>query len=206
LPTGPAAVSRSTEQKFNVDDIAPREFKGPVERIKKGLFIIYTGHGKGKSTAAFGAVFRSLGRGYKAAIVQFIKGPWVSGEIKALEKFGDRVHFDSVGDGFTWDTKDLAKDVAAAQAGWEKCKILLSAARHDVYLFDELLYVLKYNFLNAADVLSDLERLKPPNAHVILTGRDAPAEFIDRADLVTEMREIKHPYRQGIVAQPGIDY
>src|ERR1700753_1764938 len=121
---------------MEMEDVAPREFQGPKERIKKGLLIIYTGNGKGKSTAAFGAVFRCLGRGFKAAVVQFIKGPWVSGEIKALEKFGDKVVFESVGDGFTWDTKDLAKDVASARAGWEKCRALLQAAKHDVYLFD----------------------------------------------------------------------
>jgi cob(I)alamin adenosyltransferase len=187
-------------------DVAPREFHGLTERIKKGLLIVYTGDGKGKSTAAFGAVFRSLGRGFKVAIVQFIKGPWVSGEIKALEKFGDRVVFESVGDGFTWDTKDPEKDVASAKAGWEKCKQLLAAARHDVYLFDELIYVLKYQFLSTPDVIADIERLRPPHAHVILTGRDAPAELIEKADLVTEMRATKHPYQQGITAQPGIDF
>ena len=189
-----------------MNDVAPREFRAPAERIKKGLLIVYTGDGKGKSTAAFGAVFRSLGRGYKAAVVQFIKGPWVSGEIKSLEKFGDRVSFHSVGDGFTWDTKDLEKDVASAKVGWEKCKQLLSAAQHDIYLFDELVYVLKYHFLSLEEVLADIERLKPPNAHVLLTGRDVPSALVEKADLVTEMREVKHPYRQGIVAQPGIDY
>lgn len=191
---------------MGMEDIAPREFKAPEERIKKGLLIIYTGEGKGKSTAAFGAVFRSLGRGYKVAVVQFIKGPWISGEIKALEKFKNQVDFSSVGDGFTWDTKNLAQDVAAAQAGWNRCKELLAAKQHNVYLFDELIYVLKYKFLDSATVLNDLLQLKPANAHVILTGRDVPSEFVQQADLVTEMREIKHPYKQGIVAQPGIDY
>ncbi len=189
-----------------MEDLAPREFKAPDERIKKGLLIVYTGEGKGKSTAAFGAAFRSLGRGFKVAVVQFIKGPWISGEIKALEKFGEQVSFHSVGDGFTWDTKDLQKDIASARAGWEKCRSLMEAAKHDVYVFDELIYVLKYKFLSLEQVLSDLERLKPPMSHVILTGRDAPAELIEKADLVTVMTEVKHPYQKGIVAQPGIDY
>jgi cob(I)alamin adenosyltransferase len=189
-----------------MEDLAPRTFQGPPERIKKGFLIIYTGNGKGKSTAAFGTVFRCLGRGYKAAVVQFIKGPWISGEIKTLEKCGDQVVFESVGDGFTWDTKDLAKDIASAKKGWETCKSLLEAGKHDVYLFDELIYVLKYKFLALEDVMVDIERLKPANAHVILTGRDAPQELIKKADLVTEMKEIKHPYNQGIIAQPGIDY
>lgn len=187
-------------------DLAPREFKGPRRRIKKGLLIIYTGDGKGKSTAAFGAAFRSLGRGFKVAVVQFIKGPWVSGEIKALEKFGPQVAYESAGDGFTWDTKDLERDKTSARAGWKKCRALLQAAEHDVYLFDEILYVLKYRFLDLRDVVSDIKRLKPPLSHLILTGRDAPKGLINLADLVTEMREIKHPYKKGIPAQPGIDY
>jgi len=189
-----------------MEDVAPREFKGPNERIKKGLLIIYTGNGKGKSTAAFGAVFRSLGRGFRAGVVQFIKGPWISGEVKALEKFDSQVTYESVGEGFTWDTKDLARDVASAEAGWAKCVAMLTEARHDVYLFDEILYVLKYRFLPLEKIISDLERFRPPLAHVILTGRDAPVELIERADLVTEMGEVKHPYQKGIVAQPGIDY
>ncbi len=187
-------------------DVAPRTFKGPDKRIKKGLLIIYTGNGKGKSTAAFGAAFRSLGRGFKVAVVQFIKGSWVSGEIKSLEKFGKQVDYFAVGEGFTWETKSLEKDMALARKGWDKCKEFLEAGQHDVYLFDELIYVLKYNFLYVDDVRRTIQKLRPKNAHVILTGRDAPAELVDDADLVTEMREVKHPYQKGIMAQPGIDY
>jgi cob(I)alamin adenosyltransferase len=139
------------------------------------------------------------------AVVQFIKGEWISGEVKALEKFGVQVDYHSVGEGFTWDTKSLERDVACARKGWEVCLSLLQAGKHDVYLFDELIYVLKYNFLPLSEVLSGLQR-RPPLSHVILTGRDAPPELIALADLVTEMKEIKHPYRQGILAQPGIDY
>jgi len=187
-------------------DLAPREFKPPGSRTRKGLFVIYTGNGKGKSTAAFGAALRCLGRGGRVAIVQFIKGPWLSGELKALEKFGDRVEFYKEGEGFTWDTKDLARDVASAEKGWERCLSLLKAHRHDMYIFDELLYVLKYKFLSERDILKGLS-LKDPKAHIILTGRDAPPALIVKADLVTEMKEIKHPYNtQKIIAQPGIEY
>lgn len=188
-----------------MEDIAPREFNGPSERIRKGLLIVYTGNGKGKSTAAMGAAFRSLGRGFRVAVVQFIKGAWISGEVKAFEKFGDKALFEAVGEGFTWDTKDLKKDIAAADKGWKRCVELLEQGKHDVYIFDELIYVLKYKFLTLETVLAGLQK-KPDNAHVILTGRDAPEELLKIADLATEMREIAHPYNKGITAQPGIDY
>lgn len=186
-------------------DLAPRQDPGTIKRIPKGLLIVYTGHGKGKSTAAFGAVFRSLGRGFRVAVVQFIKGAWVSGEITALKKFGALVEYHSVGEGFTWKTQDLKRDIASAKKGWKVCLKLLRAQKHDVYLFDELVYVLKYKFLDLEEVLEGLKK-KSPNAHVILTGRDAPVKLIKMADLVTEMKEIKHPFQKGIVAQPGIDF
>lgn len=186
-------------------DVAPREFNGPTEKKRKGLLIVYTGNGKGKSTAAFGAVFRCLGRGFKAGIVQFIKGKWVSGEIKSLEKFPSQVDYWSEGEGFTWETKNLDKDILIAKKGWSQCLKLLQEKKHDVLLFDELLYVLKYQFLTLEDVLEGI-KLKAPDVHLILTGRDAPAKIIELADLVTEMKEVKHPFQQGILAQPGIDY
>jgi cob(I)alamin adenosyltransferase len=191
--------------KNQTEDLAPRIYKGPTKRKQKGLLVIYTGNGKGKSTAAFGAIFRSLGRGLRVAVVQFIKGKWISGEIKALEKFGAQVEYYSEGDGFTWDTKNLEKDLATAQRGWQRCLKLLTENNHQVYLFDELIYVLKYNFLELGEVLKGL-KLRDSKAHVILTGRDAPPALIEIADLVTEMTEIKHPFHQGILAQPGIDY
>lgn len=186
-------------------DLAPREFRGPTKRTRKSLLIIYTGNGKGKSTAGFGTVFRSLGRGYKAAIVQFIKGKWISGEVKALERFGSQVEYHSVGEGFTWETKSLKRDIELAEEGWRICLKLLAENRHDVYLFDELLYVLMYKFLPLKKIAARLKKL-PANAHVILTGRNAPPVLVKMADLVTEMKEVKHPFQQGILAQPGIDY
>ena len=189
----------------NNDDVAPREFHGPTSRTRHGIIAVYTGDGKGKSTAGFGAVLRALGRGMNVAVVQFMKGPWVSGEYQALQAFGQRVEIHKVGEGFTWDTKDLERDKACARAGWNICLRLLKEGRHGLYLFDEILYVVKYRFLPIEDVLSGL-KLKPPLAHLILTGRDAPPEIIAAADLVTEMREVKHPYRSGITAQAGFDY
>jgi len=186
-------------------DIAPREYNGPHKRIKRGLLLIYTGNGKGKSTAAFGAIFRSLGRSFSVGIVQFIKGEWESGEIKALRKFGAQVEYYSEGEGFTWNTKDLSRDIATAKRGWKRCLDLLKEKKHQVYLFDELLYVLKYKFLSVKEVMAGL-KLRDPDAHVILTGRDAAPELVKIADLVTEMKEIKHPFQKGILAQPGIDF
>lgn len=189
----------------NRTDVAPREFHGPRGHERRGLLVVYTGDGKGKSTAAFGACFRALGRNLKVAVVQFIKGEWISGEVKALECFGDRVTYRSVGEGFTWNTKDLSRDIASAENGWRVCLDLLREGRHDLYLFDEIVYVLKYNFLSLDTVLAGLAE-RPENAHVIVTGRSAPAALVAAADLVTEMTEIKHPYRAGIPAQPGLDY
>jgi cob(I)alamin adenosyltransferase len=129
----------------------------------------------------------------------------LQGEIKSLEKFGSKVSYFSVGEGFTWETKSLKKDISLAKKGWKICLNLLKENKHDVYLFDELLYVLKYKFLTIEEVLRGL-KLRSSQSHVILTGRDAPSSLIKKADLVTEMKEIKHPFKKGILAQPGIDY
>jgi cob(I)alamin adenosyltransferase len=189
----------------NTEDKAPRSQPTFEKRITKGLIIVNTGDGKGKTTAGFGTVFRALGRGYKVAIVQFIKGKWVTGESKALERFGDQVEFHAMGDGFTWDTQNLEQDKATARRTWEKCLELIRAKKHKVLFFDELNYTLGYGFLSVEDVVRGLKE-KGPQTHIIITGRRAPPEIIELADLVTEMREIKHPYNQGIQAQPGIDY
>lgn len=186
-------------------DKAPRNHKTTGEYRKKGLILVNTGDGKGKSTAAFGTAIRALGRGYKVAMVQFIKGKWKTGEEKSFKMFGDRFRHYVMGDGFTWDTQNFEKDVAAARKAWRKCKELLHDKEHQVVIFDEINYVLKYNFLNPAEIAREL-KAKPPMKHVILTGGGAPPEVIEIADLVTEMKCIKHPYHQGIKAQPGIEY
>ena len=187
-------------------DKAPRSQPALEKRITKGLIIVNTGDGKGKTTAGFGTVFRALGRGYKVAIVQFIKGKWITGESKALERFGDQVEFYAMGDGFTWITQNLEQDKATARRAWDKCLELIRAKKHRLLFFDELNYVLKYEFLPVSEVIQGLKE-KDPKTHILITGRDAHPEIIALADLVTEMREIKHPYNtQKIIAQPGIEY
>ncbi len=186
-------------------DKSPREFEGIKEFVKKGLIIVNTGDGKGKSTAAFGTALRALGQGYKVAIVQFIKGNWKTGEAEFFKKFKDQCQLYIMGEGFTWDTKDFKQDVAAAQRAWDKCRELLHDDAHQLVIFDEINCAMVYNFLDVKKVVEEL-RKKPALKHVILTGRDAPEELIELADLVTEMKCIKHPYTQGIKAQPGIDY
>lgn len=186
-------------------DKSPRKHRVTGEYKKKGLILVNTGDGKGKSTAAFGTALRALGRGYKVAVVQFIKGQWKTGETEAAKYFGDRLKFFPMGEGFTWDTQDFERDKKKAAEAWEKCVALLHDKEHQVVIFDEINYCMKYNFLDPLKVEEKLRR-KPPLKHVILTGGGAPQNIIDLADLVTEMKCIKHPYAQGIKAQPGIEY
>src|SRR3989338_3503157 len=186
-------------------DKSPREFEGVKESVKKGLIIINTGDGKGKSTAAFGTALRAMGQGYKVAIVQFIKGSWKTGEGEFFRKLKGRCQFCIMGEGFTWDTKDFKQDVAAARRAWNKCREFLHDNVHQLVIFDEINCALAYNFLDVKKVVAELQK-KPPLKHVILTGRAAPKALIDLADLVTEMKCVKHPYAKGIKAQPGIDY
>lgn len=186
-------------------DKAPREHQDIKEFKKKGLILVNTGDGKGKSTAAFGTALRAIGRGYKVAMVQFIKGKWKTGEVEAAKMFGDSFKIFTIGDGFTWDTKNFEQDVKTARQAWDKCKEVLHDAEHQVVIFDELNYVLKYNFLPVEEIVAELKK-KPALKHAILTGGGAPPELVELADLVTEMKCIKHPYKQGIKAQPGIEY
>lgn len=187
------------------EDRAPREHQETTVATRKGLIIVYTGDGKGKTTAALGLAFRALGRRYRVAVVQFIKGKWKTGEAAMAKELSGRIDFFSLGDGFTWITKNFEQDVASARTAWAKCLEVLADERYQIVIFDELSYVLKYNFLPIEEILEHLKR-KPPRTHVVITGRDAPPELIEAADLVTDMREIKHPYQAGIKAQPGIDY
>jgi cob(I)alamin adenosyltransferase len=187
------------------EDRAPRRYTERAVVARKGLLIIYTGDGKGKTTAALGLVFRALGRKCRVAVVQFIKGKWKTGEAMMAQELAGRVDFFSMGDGFTWVTQNYEQDVASARRAWAKCLELLADPTYQLVIFDELNYVIRYNFLSAAEVLEGLAR-KPPQTHVVITGRDAPPELIEAADLVTEMRDIKHPYRAGLKAQPGVDY
>ena len=186
-------------------DKAPRDHKTQGDYQKKGLILVNTGSGKGKTTAAFGTALRALGRGWRVGMVQFIKGKWKTGEVEAAKKFGDQFEIFTIGDGFTWDTQNFEQDVKTARQAWEKCKELLHDQDHQLVIFDEINYVMKYNFLDASEIAAELEK-KPPLKHVILTGNGVPQSIIDLADLVTEMKVIKHPYEKGIKAQPGIEY
>jgi cob(I)alamin adenosyltransferase len=174
--------------------------------IEKGLLIVHTGKGKGKSTAAFGMVFRALGHGMPVAIVQFVKGKWQTGERVALEKFGDLVSINTMGEGFTWETQDRQRDLAAARAAWEQAKSLIREGKHRLVLLDELNIVLRYDYLLIAEVVDFLRENKPEHVHVIVTGRNAKDELIEIADLVTEMEMVKHPFRSGVKAQQGIEF
>jgi len=178
---------------------------------EKGLLIVHTGKGKGKSTAAFGLVFRALGNGMKVGIVQFVKGKWETGERHALEKFADQVTIKAMGEGFTWDTQDRARDIAAAKGAWEMAKQMIDACRgperpYDMILLDELNIVLRYDYLPLEEVVEFLNG-RPEMLHVIVTGRNAKEPLIEAADLVTEMTQVKHPFReQNVKAQLGIEF
>lgn len=171
-----------------------------------GLIIVHTGDGKGKTTAALGMVLRSLGHGYKVAIVQFIKGAWEPAEKAVFSKWEGQLEFLAMGEGFTWETQDRERDIQKAQEAWQKASEFVLNPEYKLVLLDEINVAFKLNYLNVEDVLPILEQ-KPLDSHVILTGRGAPQTLIDKADLVTEMKLIKHPFReQGIKAQPGIEY
>lgn len=173
--------------------------------IEKGLLIIHTGKGKGKSTAAFGMVFRCIGHGMKAGVVQFVKGAWATGERTVLEKFPELVTIKAMGEGFTWETQDRERDIAHARAGWEEAKRMIADPDYKLVLLDELNIVLRYDYLPAEEVIETL-RNKPADKHVIVTGRNAKEELIEIADLVTEMEQVKHPFRSGVKAQMGIEF
>lgn len=182
-----------------------------TERLKersqeKGLIIINTGPGKGKTSAALGMVVRSLGHGFNVAIIQFIKGAWEPAEKRVFEQWNEQLVFHAMGEGFTWETQDRERDTEKAQAAWEKSLTYLRDSNYRVVLLDEINVALKLGYLDVETVIQGLAE-KPQDSHVILTGRGAPTELIEVADLVTEMKLIKHPFReQGVKAQPGIEF
>ena len=181
-----------------------------TKTIEKGLLIVHTGKGKGKSTAAFGLVVRALGNGMKVGVVQYVKGKWQTGERGVLEHFPEQVEIRTMGEGFTWETQDRARDIRAAENAWEVSKQMIDSARgdepkYDMVLLDELNIVLRYGYLDLTDVVEFLSN-KPEMLHVIVTGRNAKPELIEAADLVTEMTMVKHPFRAGVKAQKGIEF
>lgn len=181
-----------------------------TKTIEKGLLIVHTGKGKGKSTAAFGLVMRALGHGMRIGIIQFVKGKWETGERDVLDKFPDLVTIRTMGEGFTWETQDRGRDIAAAETAWEAAKEMIDASRgpdpkYDLILLDELNIVLRYDYIPLDDVVAFLAA-KPEYLHVIVTGRNAKEPLIEVADLVTEMTMVKHPFRAGVKAQKGIEF
>ena len=176
-----------------------------AKTIEKGLLIVNTGPGKGKSTAAFGLALRMLGHGRRVGVVQFIKGAWHSGERDALAIFGDRLVWHSMGEGFTWETQDLARDIAAAGRAWGKARELMADPSFSLVVLDELNIALRYKYLDVADVVSTLAGRRP-GLHVVVTGRNAPPELAAAADLVTEMAAGKHHFAAGVKAQAGIEF
>jgi cob(I)alamin adenosyltransferase len=172
---------------------------------ERGLVIVHTGTGKGKSTAAFGMVMRCLGHGMRVGIVQFIKGAWDTGERHVLERFPELVTCRAMGEGFTWDTQDRARDIAAARSAWDAAKAMIADPGYRLVLLDELNIVLRYDYLPIAEVVETL-KAKPRGLHVVVTGRNAKPELLEIADLVTEMTLVKHPFRSGVKAQKGIEF
>jgi len=172
---------------------------------ERGLLIVHTGTGKGKSTAAFGLVLRCLGHGMRVGVVQFVKGAWETGERTVLRRFPDLVTMRAMGEGFTWETQDRARDIAAARAAWDAAKAMLADPAYRLVLLDELNIVLRYDYLPAAEVVEALAS-RPRDLHVIVTGRNAKPELLEIADLVTEMKLVKHPFRAGVKAQAGIEF
>jgi cob(I)alamin adenosyltransferase len=173
----------------------------------KGLVIVHTGAGKGKTSAALGMVFRHIAYGMPVAVVQFTKAPeWVTGEAILLRRFPELVTLEIMGEGFTWDTQDRERDMAAARRAWERAKELIRAGEHKLVLLDELNIVLRYDYLPVEEIVDFLKTEKPAGRHVVITGRNAKPELIEIADLVTEMTLVKHPFRAGVKAQKGIEF
>lgn len=200
-----AELARHTEKMAKKK--AAREKIMSTKTGEKGLIIVHTGKGKGKSSAAFGMIFRHIAAKKKSAVVQFIKGAWATGERDLInEHFADLCEFYTMGEGFTWETQDRARDVATAEAAWEKAKELIRNPENSMVLLDEINIALRYDYLDVNEVVRFLQEEKPAMTHVVLTGRNAKDEVIEIADLVTEMELIKHPFRSGIKGQLGVEF
>ncbi len=184
---------------------AARERMLAGKTIEKGLLIVHTGKGKGKSTAAFGLAARAVGNGLKVGVVQFVKGAWKTGEREVFARFPDLIEIRAMGEGFTWDTQDRARDIAAAEAAWEMSEAMMADPSNAMVILDELNIVLRYGYLDLDRVLSALTTRRE-GLHVVVTGRNAKPELVEAADLVTEMTLVKHPFRAGVKAQIGIEF
>ena len=184
---------------------AAQDAEVAAKTIEKGLLIVHTGKGKGKSTAAFGLLLRAIGRGFRCGVVQFGKGAWQSGERTAVERFGDQVEWYTLGEGFTWETQDRARDVEAAERAWAKTAELMANPAIRLIVLDELNIALRYDHLDLAKVVAALQARRR-DLHIVVTGRNAKPEMIEAADLVTEMMPVKHHFAAGVKAQEGIEF
>ena len=171
----------------------------------KGLIMVHTGHGKGKTTAALGLALRALGHGFPVCVIQFIKGNWKYGELEAAERFPGLLEWHVAGEGFTWRGDDPDRHRKAAAAGWELAKSAIKSERYFLVILDEFTYVLKYGMIDEKETAQILLQ-KPPSLHVLITGRDAPESLLEIADMATEMREVKHPFKIGVKAQKGVEF
>lgn len=185
---------------------AAQNKKVAAKTVEKGLVIVHTGPGKGKTSAALGMAIRAIGHDMKVGVVQFVKGAMATGEKAVFDRFPDLIEFKPMGEGFTWDTQDRTRDIAVAREAWEEVKRMIADPSYAMVIADELNIVLRYDYLPVGEVLEAIEG-KPHMTHVIITGRNAPQELIDAADLVTEMAQVKHPFReQNVKAQRGIEF
>lgn len=212
-------INTDTDETLATTSLSSEQYKQKMQRRKevqeervktaaneKGLIIVHTGNGKGKTTAALGMVLRSLGHGYRVAIVQFIKGAWEPAEKAVLGHWPEQLEFHAMGEGFTWETQDRDRDIQKAQDAWTKSLAYICNPECRLVLLDEINVALKLGYLQVEDILAGLAQ-KPVDSHIILTGRGAPDALIEQADLVTEMKLVKHPFRsQGVKAQPGIEF
>jgi cob(I)alamin adenosyltransferase len=199
-------MSEPTDHKEKMQErqAAQRAKVAELQDPEKGLVLVHTGAGKGKSSSAFGVVVRALGWKQKVGVVQFIKGKWKTGERLFFERSGD-VTWHTMGEGFTWDTQDKERDIAAAQAAFAKAREMMESGDYDLVVLDEINIAMRYDYLSTEQVLEALDA-RDKRTGVVLTGRDAKPELCDYADLVTEMTEVKHPFKAGIKAQKGVDY
>ena len=202
-PTDPNEAERHRTKMAKRKAVQDAEVAGKT--IEKGLLIVHTGAGKGKSTAAFGLALRMLGRDERVGVVQFIKGAWHTAERDALAKFGDQIVWHTMGEGFTWKTQDRARDIAAAERAWAKARELMDDVRFKLVILDELNIALRYDYLELASVVAALAARRG-DLHVVVTGRNAKPELLAAADLVTEMTLVKHHFAAGVKAQPGIEF
>jgi len=184
---------------------AAQDAKVGAKTVEKGLLIVHTGKGKGKSTAAFGLMLRAIGRGFRCGVVQFGKGAWQSGERTAVERFGDQVEWYTLGEGFTWETQDRARDVEAAERAWAKTVELMANPAIRLIVLDELNIALRYDHLDIGKIVAALQARRS-DLHIVATGRNAKPEIIEAADLVTEMTPVKHHFAAGVKAQEGIEF